>query len=439
MGNWGVMFFIWARVLRTLYFVRSFFVKEKCIMISNYRSMDDLRYFGFELFGRRLELPEVLKWTTFYRDNPKVNCRLFMVSFTAEELENSIIRDSDSYDLSIQKRLERLRMRGIFIKAVDEAIKICGSDIQILLAANTKRLFPKGELEKMYPNTSFTLGDNFTGLLLGSRIVHVFYKFFLNMEVSANHPHGFSVKKVDYRNVLIIAPYGMLGSVSLWFVMALKKKFNFNVILMINPERRGLVDKITEKHNETRLRVVCSYQEIMSKAIKVDMIIACNNSSRFALSKEISKKIRRRGEKILFIDPCEPYALRRKEFKEVEDYVIRCDAGNGMSPNLHYSFGFLFPHALLGFRNPNEIWGCFCETMILSLQRKNLPQEVNWNSEPTTAGIRTLIPYLNEEVGFTNTDLTNFGYPIKEGLKLASSNIEKREEVAYDLIPSHSC
>ena len=325
--------FVLARIVRILLTVFDVKGPTKVAFISCYRDEIDVSKFGYWNINHT---PDVLSWIRY--EWMGIKGRLFMIGSITEQL-TGIKATEESKEKGRQQ----------FIKAAQKAIG-SGAEVILLAAGGTKRLFTKKRLEELFPKTIFSVGDNFTALLLKKRILEAF-------KLS-----GLDVKK---SKALVIAPYGFLGKISLDCLL----EAGCNVVGMGNPfsERRKWFKKFAIKKGFT---ATYSFDNIG----KVDLVVACNSADYAQLTPDRVDKIRKLNRKLTIVDPCEPPAMPYKFWKKCQDKVIRYDAGNGYSPKLKYILGAI-SYKLLRMTN-KVAWGCFCETFIIA-KHPDL-RSINW-------------------------------------------------------------
>jgi len=327
-------------------------------MISCYRDETDVRQFGF---WDKESLPEILSWTRYVWEG--VKGRLYMIGTLTPYIAGDL-----SDDNSQQRACNQFKL------AVTTAVAE-GAEV-ILFAAATKRLAEirrpgdvlfKEELIRDFPGVTFTLGDNFTGLLLGRQILSAFELM--------------SLPKTS--RVLVIAPYGLLGNVAVQYLATA----GANVIGLGNPKRMDLLEKMRDKFG---IEICTSFEEVGP----VDLVVACNTSEQVKLTKERVAFLQRPHRKLPVIDPCEPYNLAPDNLQQCEGSVIRMDGGNAFSQGLHYVLGSL-SYKLLRL-DRGITWGCFAETFILGLY----PQlrSLNW-MEITPSNIQVIEGFLGHKEG----------------------------------------
>jgi predicted amino acid dehydrogenase len=240
------------------------------------------------------------------------------INFTAEEMYS---------------REGRKLAKQAFIKAVAWAQEQ-GAKV-VLLAASTKRLFGRygAELKALFPDMLFTIGDNGTAQLL-----------------NADVDRAIRVSGLKQPRVLVIGPYGILGSA---VCQHLQQKgypligFGSNAAYLQNFQQSTGID------------VAFDWVDIG----KVDLVVACTHSTEAKLTAEHIDLLRRAGQKLLVVDVAEPANLDRAEYRNCQDVVIRQDAGNGYSGDLHYVLGDITAQKLMLSRG--TVFGCFAEAMAL--------------------------------------------------------------------------
>ncbi len=277
---------------------------------------------------------DFVPWTVYFWRG--IKGQLFMISSMTEEIGGATATPG-----SIKLACKR------FEKAVDEAVAR-GARV-ILYAAGTKRLPIWQKLREKYPDVIFTLGDNFTGILLQSNI-----------------KQAIDCAKLEKARILLIAPYGLLGRAS---VLGLANSGHDEVIIMGNPdipERQADLQKLAEEFGF----IIADSFELVGK---VDVVVTCNCGPWAELTPERIALIRRPKRKLIVVDPCEPANLKRRVFAKVFDRVIRFDSGNGYSKDLKYVLGPIA--AWINQMAEYHIWGCFAEAMIIA---KHLPEHPEW-------------------------------------------------------------
>lgn len=206
----------------------------------------------------------------------------------------------------------------------------------VLLAASTKRLFGRdgAELKAMFPHILFTIGDNGTALLLCQDIAQALRKAKLN---SASR-------------ILVIGPYGILGTEVTKFLL----QQGFEVVgFGTNPTLL----------NEFSSNFPIALHSDIRHVGKVDAVIACTHSQQSKLTVDAIETLRHADKKLLVIDVAEPANLDAATYARCEHVVVRQDAGNAWSPELHFVMGRISSDMLN--LAPNSVFGCFAESMTL--------------------------------------------------------------------------
>jgi predicted amino acid dehydrogenase len=223
--------------------------------------------------------------------------------------------------------------RGQFVRAVQWADKR-GAKV-VLLAASTKRLFGRdgAELRQMFPHILFTIGDNGTTLLLFQDIARALGK----------------AKVAPGSRVLVIGPYGILGAAVTRFLMAKYEVVGFgtNAALL----------------NEFATRFPIDLHTTVAAVGKVDAVLACTHSPDAKLNAHSVELLRRPEKKLLVVDVSEPANLDARTLRQCQQVVVRQDAGNAQSMQLHFVLG-RFSSNLLKLP-PNGVFGCFAEALTL--------------------------------------------------------------------------
>ena len=233
------------------------------------------------------------------------------------------------------------RAQELFIDATRWAKKN-GAKV-ILLAAGTKRLFGEdgARLKTLFPDLTFTIGDNGTMFLLREET-------FRALEEAKLNP--------SFCKIGVLGPYGFLGEM---IVGVLIEKGYVNII-GIGSNIHGL----RRVHNEYGIKVC----QNLSEMGQVDVAIACTHSEKVRLNAETIELIRRSGRKLLVIDVAEPSNLKHSEFLKCESVVIRQDAGNAHNPGMKYVLGAI---SYRMFRLSQGVtFGCFAEAMSLAVNKK---------------------------------------------------------------------
>lgn len=206
----------------------------------------------------------------------------------------------------------------------------------VLLAASTKRLFGRdgAELKAMFPHILFTIGDNGTALLLCQDIAQALHKAKLN---SASR-------------ILVVGPYGILGTEVTKFLL----QQGYEVV--------GFGTNPTLLNEFSSNFPIALHSEIRHVG-KVDAVIACTHSQQSKLTVDAIELLRHADKKLLVIDVAEPANLDAATYARCQHVVVRQDAGNAWSPELHFVMGRISSDMLN--LAPNSVFGCFAESMTL--------------------------------------------------------------------------
>jgi hypothetical protein len=117
---------------------------------------------------------------------------------------------------------------------------------------------------------------------------------------------------------------------------------------------------------EFDLRVADSYSEMG----KVDAFVNCAHAGKSVPTPERIEKIRRKNQKMLMLDVCQPAAFSVKDYFGMEDRLVLATVGNGYCRELSYVFGNIVAKAF-GFPSQRTLFGCFLEAMALAYALKN--------------------------------------------------------------------
>lgn len=250
-----------------------------------------------------------------------------------------------------------------------KAIKLAVSDGAscILFAAGTKRLFSEAEvaeLQKLYPQIIFTIGDNGTAMALLSDVFNTIKR----EEISLDSP------------IVVLGPNGFLGSV---IVKALKNAgfCEIHEISMRDPSK--LVD----------LR-------------NIRLVIACTHFRALRLTERILDQIRE-VDGVNVIDVCKPANLSKKEFLKCKHFCKRQDSGMLRQKKLKYAFAtaayFILKRIHL---KRNILYGCFSEALAIA-RNKNICVGVDFMSvNPEALNLVTDLLY---KENFEVSEPMNFG------------------------------
>ena len=294
---------------------------------------------------------------------------------------NARVRSIDSTAEEMLTTQGRRRAKQQFIAATRWAEQH-GAKV-ILLAASTKRLFGRNgrEIQEMFPDLVFTIGDNGTALVL---LQEVF-----------NQIKTASIDKAEGR-VLVIGPYGILGSAVIDGLV----HSGYQVIGM-GGNKAGL-QTIHEKY---QIPVHETFNDISG----VDLVIACTHSKDAMLTAKTVAQIKRPNSKLHVIDVAEPSNLTADEYRKCADKVIRQDAGNAYSKHLNYVLGY-FSYKLFRL-SQGVVFGCFAEALSLfyALEFENNEKVSKLNHFHVDADGMSLVASYYDTLGFTTPKPRNYG------------------------------
>lgn len=240
------------------------------------------------------------------------------INFTAEEMYS---------------REGRRHAKAAFIEAVCWAQQQ-GAKV-VLLAASTKRLFGRDglELKTRFPDMVFTIGDNGTAQLL-----------------CADVDRAIANSGVTAPRVLVIGPYGILGR-------AVSEHLQQKAVDLIGFGTNATY--LADFHRDTGVPVVANLAEVGA----VDVVVCCTHSQDARLTVEAITQLKKANQKLVVVDVAEPANLDRQVYRQVTEQVLRQDAGNAWSADLHYVLGCLTSNQLM--LAPGTVFGCFAEALAL--------------------------------------------------------------------------
>lgn len=257
----------------------------------------------------------------------------------------------------------------------------------ILLAASTKRLFGRdgAELKARFPHLLFTIGDNGTANMLLADV-------FRALQTHAIAP--------GRGRVLVIGPYGILGSA------------------ILQPLRDAGYEVVGYGGNASALAEVQAKHGIavhtrIADIGQVDAVVACTHSQSAKLQAEDVASLSRPGQRLVVVDVAEPANLDIEQYARCRTRVIRQDAGNAYSAQLHYVLGGLSWRLLMLSRG--VVFGCFGEALALHYNIHTLG--VSWLAgrdwfQVTTAN-RQCIDSAFEHIGLGLPAPRCFGQPVE--------------------------
>lgn len=206
----------------------------------------------------------------------------------------------------------------------------------ILFAAATKRLLAEAELteiQRQYPQITFTIGDNGTVLLLLADIKHTIERY--------------KVKRDE--KVLLIGPNGFLGS-------AVKSQL--------------------QKDGYTNIHCA-SYRDAkpFEGAEDIRLVVACSHHNKLRLKQKLLERITS-DKGVVVVDVCKPDNLTDAEYHKCEKSglnIIKIRSGMVYNQGLKYTFELAARFVLeqLSLR-PRMLYACFGEATILAQAGNNL-------------------------------------------------------------------
>lgn len=296
------------------------------LFLSNYRDERDVQAFGHKGVS---VLPTYMEWIRM--SFGQSHGQLRMIGSTANDLLHSA---------GIRKGQEQ------FLEAVRSPLSE-GSRV-VLFGATTKRLFGRdaARLRELYPSVVFSIGDNFTLMILQEEVLRMI-----------------RLTSLSRPRVLVIGPSGHLGGGILAFLI----KRGFQVVGLGTDAKRARL--VSERHS---VRIFSSYEEVGHDGA-VDLVVACNHAEPVRLRPDRMECIRRTGRKLVVIDVCEPYNLDQDMFRSYADRVIRVDA-NAYSPDLRYVLGSVASGLLR--LDHRSLWGCFLEALLISEALRHGDREI---------------------------------------------------------------
>lgn len=289
----------------------------------------------------------------------------------------------------------RQKAKMQFVNAVQWAEKR-GAKV-VLLAASTKRLFGRdgAVLKGMFPNITFTIGDNGTAQLLCDDIDHALAEADLAKKKS---------------RILILGPYGILGT-------AVTEHLSDKGYKLLGfGSNQYALDELAKLHP-----IEPHYE--FDKLTDVDAVVCCTHSPDAKLTPEAIARLTKPYKKLLVIDVAEPANLDKNTYNEVQPHVVRQDAGNAQSEALTYVLGS-FSSRMLHLKS-NVVFGCFAEALSLhhGIYRNHNHRLLTQDWFQVNNINRSLI---NEE--FTSLGVTT-PTPLCFGEKVPSFNLEQTAEI----------
>ncbi len=348
-------------------------IKVACI--ANFRDEFDVSNFGYQCID---DAPAFLPWIG-YRWEGVVGQLIMIGSLTNQLTGNASDADKE-------------KGRQQFIEATEYAVSR-GAEVVLFAAAGTKRLFRSGELEKIFPGVTFGLGDNFTAYIIIKQI---------EMAVQ----NSGLVRR--FTKVVVTSPTGLLGSIAANACVQMGMQVYGLSREKYRSQTEALASKIEASGMKGNFTPIYSWED----AKGIDMVVACSSNPLQKVTEPVLDWVGKPGRKMLLIDPNEPPAMSKREYRQLAHRVLRLEAGNGYSRNLKYILGYPSWKVLRMCRR--ETWGCFCETFLLA-KNEELKGQANW-FDICPENIRKVAPYLGDGPGLFdisrprcfNRQVTNF-------------------------------
>jgi hypothetical protein len=273
-----------------------------------------------------------------------------------------------------------INARKQFLQALKYSVENLNVKI-ILLAASTKRLFGKVielkvnwngfldnagfTLRELYPDILFTNGDNGTAIILEMEIDSVLK----NQNISPEFEDYCDFMGEDFKcsGTVIINGLGLLGTNSLLHLI--DNQFCNNQVIVISNYTKEL-DQIIGKRN---VKVFTHINEIQNHCClgnknNVKLIVNCTHHPEQMITAESIARIQN-GHTLNVIDVAVPYGFPEEEYLKCHN-VKRQDGGNAYIEN---GLEFYFNPEICGLTE-NVLYGCFAETMALSIFVKEQPE-----------------------------------------------------------------
>lgn len=269
---------------------------------------------------------------------------------------------------SIQKAKEA---KENFKKALNYA---SASGIRVaLLAASTKRLFGNGkELRELFPEMTFTIGDNGTALSFLTQI-------------------DFLSNKIDKVKPVVVLGSGFLGNAA---IAHLSSK-GFEKIIAISKHK--------PKEENAAVYYTSLDEYIASDDFdKVSLFLGCAHNHDVQ-TEQLNALIE---DKLHIIDVAVPKSITPSIVEPLKEKVVRFDGGNYEIKNLD------FPNFEdVGVSYQGELYGCFTEAFLLGMGgNKNKANFFEVNQE-NMGTIKALIQ--SHDTDF-RADMKNFGTPVTD-------------------------
>lgn len=280
----------------------------------------------------------------------------------------------------------RQKAKAAFVRAVEWSAEQ-GAKV-ILLAASTKRLFGRdgAELKRQFPHLLFTLGDNGTALLL----CHDIDRALARTGLEGRRPR-----------LLVLGAYGILGTAVCEHLRARGLDF---VGFGSNP---ALLKTFAREHG---VPVVSDLEQVGH----VDLVVACTHGAESKLTAAHIARLRRNHRRLVVIDVAEPANLERDVWLECRDQLVRQDAGNAYSPDLHYVLGSFSHRRLMLPRG--TVFGCFAEAMALhhAIYREHNHTLLTQDWFAVHAANQALVAEAFKSVNVGLPEPCSFGEPVRD-------------------------
>ncbi len=289
--------------------------------------------------------------------------------------------DTNSDECISKKGIVKARKQ--FLQSLIYAVEELNVKI-LLLAASTKRLFGKDielrvnwegisdnngfTLQELYPELLFTNGDNGTAIVLEMEINSILEKENIipekeNLCNHLNNGHQCS-------GSVVINGLGLLGTNSLLHLI--ENQFCDKQVIVISNHSKDL-DNIIGRKDVKVFSHISKIQDhcCMGSKNHVKMIVNCTHHPAQMITAENISHIQN-GQKVNVIDVAIPYGFPEEEFLKCHN-VYRQDGGNAFIEN---GLNFWFNPAMCGLKE-NVLYGCFAESVALSLYLKENPEAIN--------------------------------------------------------------
>lgn len=263
------------------------------------------------------------------------------------------------------------KSKKYFINAVKYAVKQ-GVKV-ILLAASTKRLFGDGsELKSLFPDVTFTIGDNGTTLAFLKQIDYV-------------------TQNTNKQKPVVVLGAGFLGEMA---INHLKSK-GFQKIIVISKHR------IKNQKSEYQFTSLDSYiaSDVFEKA---SLFLGCAHNHAVTLL-QLEALVEKQ---LVIIDVAVPNAVPKEIMDENDNRFARFDGGDYEIKNLELDFNF----QQVGLNFKNEFYGCFTEAFLLAMNTHNSNNDFFKVNNKNLDFISQLLSKYKDDITVSNR---NFGQLVK--------------------------